>query len=419
MPRKYQIFISSTYKDLIKERQQVVQIILRVGHIPAGMELFGQDDGEQWKVIKKWINESDIFIIMVKNRYGTICKGEHLSYTHMEYEYAKELNKPIIKVVFNEDIDAAECDNIEKLRAFRKEIMEDGVAGPILNSVEMTQRITDKIRDYTKQLNGGWCRYDEMKASYAETRYKLMQFLMFDEEGEGQRGHNRFNVLPKILMLQDMKGDYNEVEIGELEIEYTIGMNDESYKTNLYDCKRKWTIHNMRNVSNHVLNNYRFFTATDIGNRNNENGSIKIRRVDNGKKLVLSEESYKNNGISCWKWIFETGIGQNMMLHEMILDEAVDCGWNLNKRHEIIYFIPKCFGQKIDNLNIIIKADEKVPCLQMEMFEIEVNNTEIIRNSKGLLECVKNSSGERIYGKTLANGVNMENVYYIVIEKIV
>jgi len=40
MKVKYQVFISSTFKDLIEERQAAVEAILKAGHIPAGMELF-------------------------------------------------------------------------------------------------------------------------------------------------------------------------------------------------------------------------------------------------------------------------------------------------------------------------------------------------------------------------------------------
>ena len=37
---KHQIFISSTYIDLIDERQKVVESVIESSNIPAGMELF-------------------------------------------------------------------------------------------------------------------------------------------------------------------------------------------------------------------------------------------------------------------------------------------------------------------------------------------------------------------------------------------
>ena len=38
MTKKLQVFVSSTYTDLIEERQAAVQAILDASHIPAGME---------------------------------------------------------------------------------------------------------------------------------------------------------------------------------------------------------------------------------------------------------------------------------------------------------------------------------------------------------------------------------------------
>ena len=41
MDKKYQVFISSTYKDLIEARVKVRDAILSMYHFPVGMELFG------------------------------------------------------------------------------------------------------------------------------------------------------------------------------------------------------------------------------------------------------------------------------------------------------------------------------------------------------------------------------------------
>ena len=38
--RKLQIFVSSTYEDLIPERLSAMEAILKAGHIPAAMEQF-------------------------------------------------------------------------------------------------------------------------------------------------------------------------------------------------------------------------------------------------------------------------------------------------------------------------------------------------------------------------------------------
>ena len=75
MKKKLQVFISSTWTDMILERQAVVEAILEAGHIPAGMELFSADNKKQFEVIKKWIRDSDVFILILGGRYGSRENG--------------------------------------------------------------------------------------------------------------------------------------------------------------------------------------------------------------------------------------------------------------------------------------------------------------------------------------------------------
>jgi len=94
--RKYEVFISSTYKDLVDERKQVMLAILELGWIPAGMELFPAADDTQWTVIKEWIDRCDYFITIVGGRYGLIARGKSKSYIEREYRYAKSKGKRTI-----------------------------------------------------------------------------------------------------------------------------------------------------------------------------------------------------------------------------------------------------------------------------------------------------------------------------------
>lgn len=101
--KRLQVFISSTYKDLIEERQAAVQAILSAGHIPAGMELFSAGDKSQMSVIKEWINQSDIFLLILGGSYGSIEPTSGKSYIQIEYEYALQLNKPLFSIVIHEN----------------------------------------------------------------------------------------------------------------------------------------------------------------------------------------------------------------------------------------------------------------------------------------------------------------------------
>jgi hypothetical protein len=100
--KKFQIFVSSTYTDLKEERQAAVEAILSAGHIPAGMELFSAGDESQMTVIKRWIDESDIYLLILGGRYGSIEPKSGKSYTHLEFEYALEQQKPLFSVVITD-----------------------------------------------------------------------------------------------------------------------------------------------------------------------------------------------------------------------------------------------------------------------------------------------------------------------------
>lgn len=65
MKKKYQIFISSTYKDLVKARAKVRDAILSMMHFPVGMEMFNAADEEQWEIIKETIDSSDYYVLIL------------------------------------------------------------------------------------------------------------------------------------------------------------------------------------------------------------------------------------------------------------------------------------------------------------------------------------------------------------------
>jgi hypothetical protein len=99
MKRKLQVFISSTFKDLIEERQAAVEAVIEAGHIPAGMELFKAGDETQKETIQRWIQDSDVYLLLLGGRYGSIEPSTQKSYTQWEYEYAGEIGKPRFALV--------------------------------------------------------------------------------------------------------------------------------------------------------------------------------------------------------------------------------------------------------------------------------------------------------------------------------
>lgn len=116
--------MSSTYADLKNERQHVIQALMEMDCIPAGMELFPAADEEQWEFIKSVIDDCDYYLLIIGGRYGSTTT-EGLSYTEKEFDYAIGKNIKIIALIHENPDDIpvrkSEIDPglREKLKLFR------------------------------------------------------------------------------------------------------------------------------------------------------------------------------------------------------------------------------------------------------------------------------------------------------------
>jgi hypothetical protein len=68
LDKRYQVFVSSTYEDLIDERQQVMQALLELNCIPLGMDFFPAANEEQWGLIKSVIKDCDYYIVIIGSK---------------------------------------------------------------------------------------------------------------------------------------------------------------------------------------------------------------------------------------------------------------------------------------------------------------------------------------------------------------
>lgn len=168
MDKKLQVFISSTYVDLKDERQAAVQAILKAGHIPAGMELFTAGDKSQMETIKRWIDESDIYMLILGGRYGSIEPTTSLSYTELEYDYAVEKEKPLFAVVITNEalernvkshgIDRLEREQPAALADFRKKVLSN-ISSFFDDPKDIKLAVHETIGDFIGRYDfSGWTR---------------------------------------------------------------------------------------------------------------------------------------------------------------------------------------------------------------------------------------------------------------------
>jgi len=122
--KRYQVFVSSTYRDLIEHRQLVMKALLQVNAIPAGMELFPASDDDAWTLIQRAIDESDYYVVIVGGKYGSTDENG-VSYTEREFDYASERQKPIMAFLHKSvdilprgktETDATACQKLDRFR---------------------------------------------------------------------------------------------------------------------------------------------------------------------------------------------------------------------------------------------------------------------------------------------------------------
>lgn len=165
--KKYQIFISSTYTDLIEAREKIIKTILKMYHFPIGMEMFSASDDEQWEIIKDTIIQSDYYLLIIGHRYGTIS-SEGISYTEKEYDFAKSIGVPVMSFIRDRNIPTIpgerdnDIDSIHKLEKFIKKTKESKMCDVWTTSDDLAHKVSIALsKAFINHKRTGWIRDSE------------------------------------------------------------------------------------------------------------------------------------------------------------------------------------------------------------------------------------------------------------------
>jgi len=180
MRKKLQVFISSTYVDLLDERQAAVQAVLDAGHIPAGMELFKAGNRTQLETIYRWIDDSDVFMLILGDRYGSIEEESGKSYTHLEYEYAMQSGKPVFAVILSDSFlktkESVEVGNSKKsqVQDYQENLKYKGFKELVMSKIirlandskDIMLVIHTTLKEFLEEYDLiGWVRGDDTEAN--------------------------------------------------------------------------------------------------------------------------------------------------------------------------------------------------------------------------------------------------------------
>jgi hypothetical protein len=150
--------------DLQEERRKVIQAVIEMGCIPAGMELFPAADEEQFEFIQRVIDDCDYYLPIIGGRYGSTTQ-EGTSYTEKEYDYAISLGLKVIALIHeNPDeivLGKSEKEPVgrEKLEQFKRKVGTDRLVKTWKSAEQLPGLVTSGLAYAIKRFPAvGWIR---------------------------------------------------------------------------------------------------------------------------------------------------------------------------------------------------------------------------------------------------------------------
>jgi hypothetical protein len=125
------VFVSSTSADLKPHREALRGAIDRLRLRYVGMEDFAPETGAPAEVIRRKVNESEVYLGILELRYGYVDPGTGLSMTELEYRQAIASGKPMHMFVMDErapiTASMVETDPVRfaRLQEFKARAMKD------------------------------------------------------------------------------------------------------------------------------------------------------------------------------------------------------------------------------------------------------------------------------------------------------
>jgi hypothetical protein len=104
MSAPFTVFVCSTFDDLEQEREAVLDAIRRVQSRHNAMGLFGARPGRPIDVCLEEVRKSDLLVVIVGLKYGSLPSGMEVSYSQAEYEEGARLKKPCLVYLRDDDV---------------------------------------------------------------------------------------------------------------------------------------------------------------------------------------------------------------------------------------------------------------------------------------------------------------------------
>jgi hypothetical protein len=147
MNADFTVFICGTSADLQEERRSVLGAVEALSLKSGSMEFFGARDPRPLQVCIEEVRASDIIIVIVGHRYGSIAPDTGVSFSEAEYRAAIEVNKPCYVFFKSDDVPLKpremelDPDKLRLLLAWKKTLSERHTVAVFGNPAELAVRV--------------------------------------------------------------------------------------------------------------------------------------------------------------------------------------------------------------------------------------------------------------------------------------
>lgn len=228
--KKYQVFISSTYKDLIPERAAVMQVLLDNDCIPVGMEQFPASGMSQMEYIRKMLDDCDYYILILAGKYGSL-DSDGVSFTEKEYDYAVTKGLPVLGFVYK-DLGELSLDNSEiteerrsLLKSFRDKVCANRLVKFYQNVGDLRAEVATSINLCKRDFPAiGWVRGNSaLCAMDVSAKWNMVEITSTSHVYANEHYYGSFTF--------DYSNNNGEFSIGEGEHSFTTKWSKASAKS--------------------------------------------------------------------------------------------------------------------------------------------------------------------------------------------
>lgn len=146
--KSFLVFVSGPYDDLEDERRAVIVALQKLQLPQICMEFFGARSKNPLETSLSEVKRSDIMIIIVGHKYGSLVPDNNISYSEAEYKEAHKLGKPCLVYFKDESMpippEFIEDDphKIQALCAFKKLLKKEHTIAYFKDQLDLAVSVT-------------------------------------------------------------------------------------------------------------------------------------------------------------------------------------------------------------------------------------------------------------------------------------